>query len=363
MAKADKKFVQAAAPVSVKEYVPVQGDFNFLDQKDINTDKNFASQSYWKGVAIHFFKNRRAVVGLCIVLFMIVFAVFGPMMSSYQYDEIVKRPKLDEQGNVVTTKKGAVKTVSGKDLEPRIPFLHELFTGEKYDDSFFDCTFVFGTDSLGRDLWTRTWYGARISLLIAFVTIIIDMIIGMSYGLISGYFGGLTDGIMQRFVEIANSIPRLVIVSVLAIFMPKGMGLVIVALLLTEWIGMSKIARAEMLKIKEQEYVLASRTLGARSGRIIFRSILPNTIGPIITQVMFSIPTAIFTEAFLSFVGVGIMLPKCSVGTLIEDGFNNITTLPYQIVPPIIVLALLMLGFNFIGDGLREALAPKLEDM
>ena len=133
--------------------------------------------------------------------------------------------------------------------------------------------------------------------------------------------------------------------------MPKGMGLVIVALLLTEWIGMSKIARAEMLRIKEQEYVLASRTLGAHSMHIIFKQILPNTIGPIITQMMFSIPTAIFTEAFLSFVGVGIMLPQCSIGSLIESGFNNITTLPYQILPPIIVLALQMLGFNFIGDG------------
>lgn len=208
-----------------------------------------------------------------------------------------------------------------------------MVTGEPYDDIYADKTFLFGTDDLGRDLWTRTWYGARVSLMIAFVTIIIDMLIGMSYGLLSGYFGGRVDSIMQRFVEIANSIPRLVIVSMLAIFMPKGIGLVIVTLLLTEWIGMSKIARAEMLKMKEQEYVLASRTLGAGNGHIIFKEILPNTIGPIITQVMFSIPTAIFTEAFLSFVGVGI------------------------------VLALLMLGFNFIGDGLREALAPKLEDM
>ena len=126
---------------------------------------------------------------------------------------------------------------------------------------------------------------------------------------------------------------------------------------------MSKIARAEMLKNKEQEYIMASRTLGAGSGRIIFIDILPNTIGPIITQMMFSIPTAIFTEAFLSFVGVGIMLPQCSIGSLIEDGFNNITTLPYQIVPPILVLAFLMLAFNFVGDGLREALAPRIEDM
>ncbi|MBQ8082234.1 MAG: ABC transporter permease [Clostridia bacterium] len=332
-------------------YVPRKEDFVLLGNRDITTDANFASQSYWKGVFIHFFKNRRAVVGLVIITLIVFFAIFGPMMNSFGYKDIVS---FRNEKN---------RKVVAKGISPRIPAIHKLLTGEEYDDSFAEYTFLFGTDDLGRDLWTRTWYGARVSLLIAFVTIIIDMIIGMSYGLISGYFGGMTDNIMQRFVEVANSVPRLVIVSVLAIFMPKGMGLVIVALLLTEWIGMSKIARAEMLKIKEQEYVLASRTLGARNGHIIFKEILPNTIGPIITQVMFSIPTAIFTEAFLSFVGVGIVLPECSVGTLIEDGFNNITTLPYQILPPIIVLALLMLGFNFIGDGLREALAPKLEDM
>ncbi len=338
--------------MSQKEaYIPQPGDFERLVREDLRTDANFASQSYWKGVFIHFFRNRRAVVGLIIITLIILLAVFGPMMNSYGYKDIVQ------------FRNASNKRVVAKGISPRIPWLHQLLTGEAYDDSFADLTFLFGTDDLGRDLWTRTWYGARVSLIIAFVTIFIDMIIGMSYGLISGYFGGTTDNLMQRFVEIANSVPRLVIVSVLAIFMPKGMGLVIVALLLTEWIGMSKIARAEMLKIKEQEYVLASRTLGARNGHIIFREILPNTIGPIITQVMFSIPTAIFTEAFLSFVGVGIALPQCSVGTLIEDGFNNITTLPYQILPPILVLALLMLGFNFIGDGLREALAPKLEDM
>ncbi len=334
-----------------KSFVPSKEDFRFLNRQDLDTDKNFASQSYWKGVAIHYFKNKRAVTGLVIVTVLILLAVFGPMMNSFGYRDIVQ---YRNENN---------KRVVARGIAPQIPALTQLLTGQEPEGNFAQYTFLFGTDDLGRDLWTRTWYGARVSLLIAFVTIFIDMLIGMSYGLISGYFGGLTDNIMQRFVEISNSVPRLVIVSVLAIFMPKGMGLVIVALLLTEWIGMSKIARAEMLKTKEREYVLASRTLGAKSGHIIFREILPNTIGPIITQVMFSIPTAIFTEAFLSFVGVGISLPECSVGTLIEDGFNNITTLPYQILPPIIVLALLMLGFNFIGDGLREALAPKLEDM
>lgn len=346
MAKKNTQPIAAADP-----YVPVKEDFVLLPQRDIHTDKNFASQSYWKGVLIHFFKNRRAVVGLIIIALIIFLAIVGPIMNSFGYRDIVQ---YRNEKN---------KRVVAKGISPQIPWLHRLLTGEELEGNFAGYTFLFGTDDLGRDLWTRTWYGARVSLLIAFVTIFIDMLIGMSYGLISGYFGGAVDQVMQRFVEVANSVPRLVIVSVLAIFMPKGMGLVIVALLLTEWIGMSKIARAEMLKIKEQEYVLASRTLGARNKHIIFKEILPNTIGPIITQVMFSIPTAIFTEAFLSFVGVGIVLPQCSVGTLIEDGFNNITTLPYQILPPIIVLALLMLGFNFIGDGLREALAPKLEDM
>ena len=353
-------------PVQAAEYVPVAGDFAQLEQADIATDTNYASQGYWKGVATHFIRNKRAMIGLILVLLMIFLAFAAPLFSGYAYDEIV----------TALNAKGRKKAAVG--ISPRVPAIHEMVTGEPYDDIYADKTFLFGTDDLGRDLWTRTWYGARVSLMIAFVTIIIDMLIGMSYGLLSGYFGGRVDSIMQRFVEIANSIPRLVIVSVLAIFMPKGIGLVIVTLLLTEltpktcgdktlllteWIGMSKIARAEMLKMKEQEYVLASRTLGAVSGHIIFKEILPNTIGPIITQVMFSIPAAIFTEAFLSFVGVGIVLPQCSIGTLIEDGFNNITTLPYQIIPPILALALLMLGFNFIGDGLREALAPKLEDM
>ena len=253
------KGFETATVVEPSSYTPVEGDFELLEQKDIGTDTNYASQGYWKGVAVHFMRNKRAMVGLCIVLLLILLAVFGPMLSGYAYDEIV----------TALNAKGRKKAAVG--ISPRIPAIHEMITGEPYDDIYADKTFLFGTDDLGRDLWTRTWYGARVSLMIAFVTILIDMIIGMSYGLISGYFGGRVDNVMQRFVEIANSIPRLVIVSVLAIFMKKGIGLVIVALLLTEWIGMSKIARAEMLKIKEQEYVLASRTLGAGNGHIIFK--------------------------------------------------------------------------------------------
>ncbi|MBR0062135.1 MAG: ABC transporter permease [Selenomonadaceae bacterium] len=319
-------------------------DFEFIADRDLTVDENFASQGYWKGVAVHFLKNRFAVTGLILVTAIICFAVLAPVVSSYGYQEIIS----------VTDTAG--KEITAKSLSPQM--------GDGSAQNLFsDRTFLFGTDDMGRDLWTRTWQGARVSLIIAFVAIFIDMIIGMSYGLISGFFGGVVDNVLQRFIEIIGSIPTLVIISILAIFMEKGITLVIAALLITEWIGMSKIARAECLKLKEREYVLASRTLGASSFHIIFKQILPNTIGPIITQVMFSIPVAIFTEAFLSFVGVGIVLPQCSIGSLIEAGFGNITILPYQILPPITVLAILMLGFNLIGDGFREALAPKLEDM
>lgn len=318
-------------------------DFEFISDRDIAVDENFASQGYWKGVATHFLRNKFAVTGVILVTVIILFAVFAPVVSSYTYEEIVS----------VTDSNG--KEIIAKSLSPQI--------AGSAQNLFSDRTFIFGTDDMGRDLWTRTWQGARVSLIIAFVAIFIDMLIGTSYGLISGYFGGMVDNVLQRFIEIAGSIPTLVIISILAIFMEKGIGLVIASLLITEWIGMSKIARAECLKLKEREYVLASRTLGASSFHIIFKQILPNTIGPMITQVMFSIPVAIFTEAFLSFVGVGIVLPQCSIGSLIEAGFNNITILPYQILPPICVLAILMLGFNLIGDGFREALAPKLEDM
>ena len=340
----NKKAVTPEGVVLEQAYVPKDEDFAFKKDQEINIDKNFAAQGYWKGVFVRFFSKKRSVIGLVIVVLIILFAVFGPIISPYTYTQIISA---EVDG----------KTVTASSLKPQIAAFNDS------EDTFSEYTFIFGTDTVGRDLFTRTCYGARVSLLIAFVTIIIDMIIGMSYGLISGYFGGAADAIMQRVVEIVYSVPRLVIVSVLALFMEKGIGLVIVALLITEWIGMSKIARAEMLKMKDQEFVLASRTLGAGSGHIIFKDVLPNTIGPIITQVMFSIPTAIFTEAFLSFVGVGIVLPQCSIGSLIEDGFNNITTVPHQIVPPVIVLALLMLGFNFIGDGIREALAPTSEDV
>lgn len=350
---------ETAVKTDAAAYVPTAKDFCLKNNtKELAIDTNFAAQSFWKEAFIRFVRKRSAVVGLILIALIVVLAAVGPKMNAYSY---------------------SAQNIAQKNFAPRVPGLERFgildgsetiltTSGSKKVNSYREkkldnVYYWFGSDNFGRDLWTRTWSGARVSLMIAIAAAVIDMLIGMSYGLISGYFGGKVDIIMQRILEISNGIPRLVIVTLLLLILKPGMLTIIFALMLTEWIGMSRIARAEMLKLKEQEFVLASRTLGAGPFFIIFKEILPNIIGPIITQVMFSIPTAIFTEAFLSFVGLGIPVPECSLGSLISDGFNSFTTHSFQILPPITVMALLMLSFNLVGDGLREALDPKLKEM
>lgn len=358
-AKAAAKKTAAKPSETVEEEKPAgffEDDFLLkTDTSATKIDNNFQSLGYWTEVRKRFFSNAGAVISLVFILIILFFAIFGPKMNSYTYSS---------------------QNLAQKNYAPRIPGTKHIWNGdekmktttgtktvnlyEKNGDT--DVYYWFGTDILGRDIWTRTWMGTRVSLYISIIAVLIDMIIGMSYGLISGYFGGITDSVMQRIAEIVNGIPRLVIVTLLMLVLKPGIATIIFALMITEWIGMSRIARAEMLNLKEREFVLASRTLGARNFAIIFKEILPNIIGQIITQTMFSIPTAIFTEAYLSFVGLGIPVPQCSLGSLISDAFNSFTTHPYQIVPPILVLALLMLSFNILADGLREALDPKMKE-
>ena len=342
------------------DYSALPQDAFELANNDIHAhvDRNFASQNYWKDALVRFIRNKGAIFGLIMIAIIIFFAIVGPSMTPYTYES-----QIIEQQN----------------LAPRIPGLEKLgiFDGSEkiyfggraietngYEKGGFDDVYYwFGSDTLGRDIFTRVWEGTRISLYIAVVAVIIDVLFGLSYGLISGYFGGKLDAIMQRCAEILNSIPNLVIVTLMILVLSPGLGAIIVALMITGWIPMSRIARAQMLKLKEQEFVLASKTLGAGPMRIIFKEIMPNIIGQIITQTMFSIPHAIFTEAFLAFVGLGIPAPMASLGTLISDAYKNFTTHPYMILSPLIVLALLMLSFNLVADGLRDALDPKQKDM
>jgi oligopeptide transport system permease protein len=350
-------FDTAAAAQNGYTFLP--NDFELIGgEPEAHIDSGYSSDTYWKDVRRRFISNKGAVVALVFIALIVLFAAIGPLMSGYSYSD---------------------QTLSQKNFAPRIPGLEKfgIFDGDETiqtttgpkvvngykDKELTEVYYWFGSDTLGRDIWTRVWEGARVSLGIAVVSAFINMTLGMCYGLVSGYFGGAVDSVMQRIAEVVNGIPRLVIVTLLLLVLRPGFSTIVLALVITEWINMSRIARAQTLKLKEQEFVLASQTLGAKNIAIIFKEILPNTIGQLITQLMFSIPTAIFTEAFLSFVGLGVPVPQCSLGSLINDAFNSFTTHPYQIVPPIVILAILMLCFNILADGLREAFDPKLKEM
>lgn len=342
----------------------LDNDFEFVWKENIpHEDKIYASESYWKDVLRRLFKSKGTIIGLICIIFIAIMSIFGIGMSGNTYDSQI---------------------ISHQNLAPRVPLLENLGIldgGETMNTSsgkveinkyvskdgsktgLEDTYYWFGSDVLGRDIFTRTWMGTRISLYIALVAVVIDMLFGLSYGLISGYFGGKVDNVMQRFAEILNGIPNLVIVTLLIVVLKPGLLTITFSLMITGWIGMNRIARAQVLKLKEQEFVLASKTLGAKSFFIIFKEILPNIIGPIITSTMFSIPNAIFTEAFLAFIGLGVPAPMASLGSLISEAFKSFTTHPYMIVAPLVVLAILMLSFNIVADGIRDAFDPKMKEM
>ncbi|MEK3788206.1 ABC transporter permease [Paenibacillus sp. FSL K6-1230] len=219
----------------------------------------------------------------------------------------------------------------------------------------------FGTDDLGRDVFVRTWMGARISLIIGAAAAMIDLLIGIIYGGIMGYFGGRVDEFMNKFSEIIYSIPYLLVTILLLVVMEPSVITIIVALCVTGWINMSWIVRGEMMQLKNREFVLASRSMGAGADRLIFRHLLPNAVGPIIVTLTLTVPQAIFAEAFLSFLGLGVQAPQASLGSMIESALTGWMYFPWRMLFPATLIALIMLCFNMFGDGLRDALDPKLK--
>ncbi len=308
----------------MEQFEFLEDDFEFVgDKVDISIDEVLPSRPAWKDIISRFTKNKGAVLGLFFILLTIILAIFVPIFSSFEYDTI---------------------DTSIANIQPNLVHL-------------------FGTDSYGRDLFVRTWQGTRISLFVAVCAVLIDVFIGMIYGLISGYFGGMIDAVMQRFQEIMNSIPTLVILTLLLTIMKSSLFTVIIALMFTAWIAMSRITRAQVLKVKEDEYVLASKTLGAGHFFIIFKEILPNIYSQLIIMSMMTVPNAIFYEAYLAFIGLGLAVPEASLGTLINEGFNSFLVYPYMMIIPAVILAILMLSFNLFGDGLRDAFDPTMKEM
>jgi oligopeptide transport system permease protein len=264
--------------------------------------------------------NKVAMGGLIVLFLMIACAIFGPLFSPYTYYET---------------------NLPLKNLPPCKEFL-------------------FGTDELGRDLFTRVWWGARISLFVGIAASIIDLCIGVAFGACAGYWGGKMGETMMRCADIFSSIPYLLVVILLMVIMGSGITTILVALTITGWIGMARIVRGQVLQLKNSDYVKAAVAFGARPSRIMFRHLIPNCIAPIIVTVTFTVPTAIFAEAFLSFLGLGIQAPIASWGTMASDGLPALRYYPWRLFFPAGFISITMLAFNLLGDGLRDACDPRM---
>ncbi|MDD2404989.1 MAG: ABC transporter permease [Sphaerochaetaceae bacterium] len=278
------------------------------------------SLSYWKDALRRFKKNKIVMVASAVLLLVILFAVFAPVFSQYTYDQAHY-----ELSNIGPTKQH-----------------------------------WFGTDVLGRDIWTRCWEGARVSLFIGLITALVNASVGILYGGLSGFIGGRVDNVMMRFCEIIAAVPQMLWITLLMLIMRPGLLPIIVALSATGWISMARLFRGQVFQIKESEFVMASKALGTNSFWIIMKHLVPNAMSPIITNMAFAIPSAIFAEAFLSYIGLGLPLPLASWGNLSSTGANAFLQYPYQLVFPSILICITMLSFNLIGDGLRDALDPRL---
>jgi oligopeptide transport system permease protein len=278
---------------------------------------------FWKDSWIRLKKNRGALIslGVLILLFLMAFIV-GPLLSQYG---------------------------------PYAQDLSRRFQGPTAE-------FWFGTDDFGRDMWSRVWAGTRVSLYIAFLAALLDMFVGVTYGAISGFRGGRTDNILQRGIEVMVGIPYLVVAILAMVVFQPGILTISIALGITGWVYMARIVRGRMLQLKNQEFTLASRSLGASGSRLVWKHLIPNSLGPIIVNLMFTIPSAIFAEAFLSFIGLGIQVPEASLGSLIDAGAGEIRFHPYLLWFPAAIFSLLMICFNLLGDGLRDAFDPKMRN-
>jgi len=276
--------------------------------------------SYWRDAWIRLCQNRPAIFGLIILAVFLVAAVVVPFISPHTYYET---------------------------------HLHLKNTPPCKD-------FWFGTDELGRDLFTRIWWGARISLFVGITAAIIDMAIGVFYGAFAGMIGGKTEEFMMRITDILYSLPHLLIVILLMVIMKPGVFTILIALTITGWINMARIVRGQILQIKQNDFVLAAYMLGASRIRILLRHLIPNCIGSIITTMTLTIPAAIFTEAFLSFLGLGVQAPIASWGTMASDGLSALRYYPWRLFFPAAFISVTMLALNILGDGIRDAFDPRL---
>jgi oligopeptide transport system permease protein len=278
------------------------------------------SLSYWRQAWRRFRRDPLAFGGMIVLCVIVLAAIIGPMLSPYTYNQ------------------------------------QDLANGNLLPSTAHLC----GTDKFGRDIFTRILYGARISLSIGIVAALISSAIGVLYGGIAGYAGGKADMVMMRVVDVLISLPSLLYTIIIMMFLGTNMRSVLIAVCFTAWINTARVVRSQVLSLKDREYVLAARLCGANGWQILTRHLIPNAIGPTIVATAFIVPTAIFSEAFLSFLGIGIQVPMASWGTLANEAIPMMREFPHQIVFPVFAIGVTMFALNFIGDGMRDALDPHL---
>ncbi len=287
---------------------------------DLENFSPIDSRSLWQDAWRRLLKNKAAVVSGFLLLCFVFLIVFGPMFSAHQYDE------LDFES-----------ISSPPDLSGHL----------------------FGTDGLGRDLFVRTLMGGRISLAIGLIATLVSLVIGVSYGAIAGYLGGKIDAMMMRFVDILYALPFMFFVILLTVVFGRSIVLMFIAIGAVNWLDMARIVRGQTLGLKQKEFVEAARTCGVTPFGIIFRHIVPNLLGFISAYVTLTIPQVILVESFLSFLGLGVQEPETSWGALVNQGTQEMGTAPWSLIFPAVFLTVTLFCFNFIGDGLRDALDPK----
>lgn len=301
----------------------IANPFEIVGCADLDAEKiERPSLTYWRDVWRRFKKNRLALIGLILLIGVVILTLFGPLASGQDF---------------------AYMDYGIKNQPP-------------------STAHWFGTDSSGRDIFTRVCIGGRISIVIGLACTAVMFVVGAILGGIAGFKGGLWDDIIMRMVEIVVSMPYMVIVIILSVTLGRGVGALILAMTLTSWGGTTRLVRGQILQIKNQEFVLASKALGGNDARIILRHLLPNAMGILMVSITFAIPGFIFSEAALSFLGLGIQPPDTSWGALASSARNVLMFHPLQLFFPCLMIIITMLAFNLIGDGLTDALDPKLRD-
>jgi len=390
-----------------------KNDFKFVAPENReNIEQIRPGLTYWKDAWRRLKKNKLAMVGLLVIILMTLFGIFGPFFTNYTYSDQIPGfnnipPRFQimkvedhyfylngsEYNLYTVTKDGLLleklketsrdlvrKNITfdfnGEDV--MIDYSYKLFDELADEGIDFSITyhgveykeltskvsnklFPWGSDTLARDVMTRVMYGARISLFIALVAALVNLFIGVIYGSIAGIEGGMVDDVMMRVIDVINSIPLLLyVILIMVILDDNSMFTVILTLGLVYWVGMARLVRGQVLGLKNQEFVLAARAIGVSKSQIIFRHLIPNSLGPIIVSLTMMIPSAIFTEAFLSFIGLGASAPQSSWGSLANDAIGVFRSSLYQLLIPASAIAITILAFNFFGDGVRSALDPKL---